>query len=87
MQLLKIVFSTAMEESRPSDQGELAVDRGHTVQRQRHCGETGAKLESSGTEKKRKTCSCRKQGIRDKLGRSNRSPMIYALLSSDRNIG
>lgn len=78
MQLLKIVFSTAKEESRPSDQGELAVDRVHTVQRQRRSAETGAKLESSGTEKKRKTCSCRKQGLRYKLGRSDRPPMTYA---------
>lgn len=41
MQLLKIVFSIAKEESRPSDQGELAVDKVHTVQRQRRSGEVG----------------------------------------------
>lgn len=44
MQLLKIVFSIAKEESRPSDQGELAVYRVHTVQRERRSGETGTKL-------------------------------------------
>lgn len=42
MQLLKIVVSSAKEESRPSDLGELAVDRVRTVQRQRRREETGA---------------------------------------------